>query len=806
MTQSGNCTALLLNRAGGTAIDALMVVVSVIMGLLAVLILVRGFLGRLSGAAATHPTVRYFLWVVFALFLPLMSYMFSEVKNSGEVLRPQLILLWMILAEILRKKLEGVRTINASPLQGINNQSTWDAVDQIVRIAWLGYLVYTYAVKWVLVALWAFSIVKVAQRVAALEVAKRSFALGKNPHLIAGYMRQLFAAEQQQETAATGEEEKVVNKATTAMMACKYVIMGEDKVKRKAGPHGYSLQLPVDEEKEKMVEKMVTVGDVWQLDAKGDTLFASRRLKLKDLCLSFALYKLLRRRFEEYPSAEADRRESLDFLLCGLLGDDWDINPHGRRLAAEDKGERVFRVIEDELNFLSDYYFSTIPLMLSNLWFFLLDCVLMFVIPLFCSIVIFVHIIIVHNGLIWCLFDRLIKEKVTVPMLYDPIVTLLLIATLFLLELAEVVVYVLSDWIMVSLLCTYAKKRSWRRSMSVLLALALTALRMVKTYLKRASFEFNQHSVLEPRGRTLRIFSQLVLRRHFLLVQSMLLKIVLHRRYLGVRSTPVPKEVKAAIVKYLVDNRKVLRQNRVAENELLQAFKRDGAAETIIVWHIATCLYEMKHPSSPPSQKHSQQSDDHDMQANRRIAETLSKYCAYLVALAPELLPDDTAGTTTAYKAAVKEIQDAILKGHDHEAGDFERVTRMRKSKGTAAERGAELGHQLVERLVGTSGWKSGRCGSCWRTGGQRSWSTSRRRTTSRATRKRWRTVASSSPTSGRCLLTAAFSGGPLPTRTLLLLLLLISLRCNEFPTDDQLRSHTLLVITPGLEVPAVVI
>nr|CAD1830951.1 unnamed protein product [Ananas comosus var. bracteatus] len=98
-----------------------------------------------------------------------------------------------------------------------------------------------------------------------------------------------------------------------------------------------------------------------------------------------------------------------------------------------------------------------------------------------------------------------------------------------------------------------------------------------------------------------------------------------------------------------------------------------------------------------PSQQQPWQPGEHDTQANRRIAETLSKYCTYLVALAPELLPDDAAATTIAYKAAVREIQDAILKGHDSK--DFERVTKMRKANGTAAERGAELGHQLVEAV-----------------------------------------------------------------------------------------------------------
>nr|CAD1830952.1 unnamed protein product [Ananas comosus var. bracteatus] len=265
---------------------------------------------------------------------------------------------------------------------------------------------------------------------------------------------------------------------------------GRRQGEEKGGPHGYSLQLSDAKER----DKMVTVGDVWRLAAScGDALFSSERLNLKDLCLSFALYKLLRRRFEEYyPSAEARHSESLDFLLSGLLGDDKDSNPHDRRLAEECKGERVFRVVEDELSFLSDYYYSTIRVTLPNLWFLLLNCVVTLVVLFFCCIVILIYIVIKHDSVLGCLFDQQ-GDSMELPTKYDLIVTLLLIATLFLLEFAEVVVYVLSDWVMVSLLCTYVKKPSWRRSVCV--RWALTALRRVKTCLKRPNLKFNQHSV-----------------------------------------------------------------------------------------------------------------------------------------------------------------------------------------------------------------------------------------------------------------------------------------------------------------------
>jgi len=65
---------------------------------------------------------------------------------------------------------------------------------------------------------------------------------------------------------------------------------------------------------------VVTVGDVWSLP-DSDRRFAAvdRDQRLRRLCLSFALFKLLRRRFEHRePPSEEEVRNSRELIFKGL--------------------------------------------------------------------------------------------------------------------------------------------------------------------------------------------------------------------------------------------------------------------------------------------------------------------------------------------------------------------------------------------------------------------------------------------------------------------------------------------------------
>jgi hypothetical protein len=75
--------------------------------------------------------------------------------------------------------------------------------------------------------------------------------------------------------------------------------------------------------KTKKGSELVTFNKIWELD---DVQFSSSTPQVKDLCFSFAPFKLLRRRFEKYTVPEAAGfTKARDFFLDYL-------SPEGRRL------------------------------------------------------------------------------------------------------------------------------------------------------------------------------------------------------------------------------------------------------------------------------------------------------------------------------------------------------------------------------------------------------------------------------------------------------------------------------------------
>jgi len=103
--------------------EASMVSASVIMFVVAGLFFNLNLFSGISDVSATlDPKVRLFLSSALSLLLPVMSYLFSEAKNAaagspgaraaaaGELsLGALMILAWMLLVELLRKKVDDIR-------------------------------------------------------------------------------------------------------------------------------------------------------------------------------------------------------------------------------------------------------------------------------------------------------------------------------------------------------------------------------------------------------------------------------------------------------------------------------------------------------------------------------------------------------------------------------------------------------------------------------------------------------------------------------------------------------------------------
>uniref|UniRef100_A0A0E0JI50 DUF4220 domain-containing protein n=1 Tax=Oryza punctata TaxID=4537 RepID=A0A0E0JI50_ORYPU len=131
-----------------------------------------------------------------------------------------------------------------------------------------------------------------------------------------------------------------------------------------------------------------------------------------------------------------------------------------------------------------------------------------------------------------------------------------------------------------------------------------------------------------------------------------------------------------------------------------------GTSDVILVWHIATCIFEIKHPHKPSN-------------APAVTATRLSRYCAYLLSSAPELLPDDKAWSEKLYKS-VKKITEPIFRKSNKRPMNYEDIlqkleeSRQKKNleeksnSNTELENGVALGKKLVNETRGAEqeGWE----------------------------------------------------------------------------------------------------
>ncbi|RLM85970.1 hypothetical protein C2845_PM04G05270 [Panicum miliaceum] len=127
------------------------------------------------------------------------------------------------------------------------------------------------------------------------------------------------------------------------------LVMGEDSAQVEKQREGYVFS---NESGTAGIENigLVTLDRVWQMD----NVLPISTPRLKDLCLSFALFKLLRCRFAKYKTTNAGSPKMLNFFWSLLL--------------QNGEHDRVFRVIADELSFLHDYYYSSHPISYVKFW------------------------------------------------------------------------------------------------------------------------------------------------------------------------------------------------------------------------------------------------------------------------------------------------------------------------------------------------------------------------------------------------------------------------------------------------------
>ncbi|KAF2909729.1 uncharacterized protein [Oryza sativa Japonica Group] len=227
------------------------------------------------------------------------------------------------------------------------------------------------------------------------------------------------------------------NDANPATMAgYKYIVLGEEKLKQQI-----KVEPPSFTQTQLAQEEVITVEKVWSQGSSdallGEAGDSSNRFK--DVCLSFALYKLLRRRFFNFPIHEASHAGTRQLVVDAILDDK--------------KGyERAFRVTEVELSFLQDFFYSKHADVFASGF----PCVRLLLSLLMTAAASYLAYAVhdmpsVSTGL--TAKGRLARIS------HGVFVTHCIIAILVIRELWEIIVHVFSQWTNVLIICSYIRLR-----------------------------------------------------------------------------------------------------------------------------------------------------------------------------------------------------------------------------------------------------------------------------------------------------------------------------------------------------------
>jgi hypothetical protein len=201
----------------------------------------------------------------------------------------------------------------------------------------------------------------------------------------------------------------------------------------------------------------------------------------------------------------------------------------------------LFQVLEEEIQFLCEYYHSVLPVVLSSPFFFLANyilfptvvwalCLLTFVLcgngdVLYAYRSIKTDNYIISTGtmkLAGCLLGRIIQSPEALYATLDLAITMLLFLTFLYEEVCEFIIFILSNWLMVSLVCEYTAAKNRR-----ILGGLIHSILWVRSKISRSNLCFNQLSAIGLDGLS-------------------------SRMSLLPNKAAVPVEVKKSIMKYLV--------------------------------------------------------------------------------------------------------------------------------------------------------------------------------------------------------------------------------------------------------------
>ncbi|KAG2645304.1 hypothetical protein PVAP13_2KG363500 [Panicum virgatum] len=371
-------------------------------------------------AAKACAAFRFVVWLVLMLSYPAVSYTIGLMQSGS--FDNSLVVVW---ACFLLGCSDGIATCS---VDGSDNQARI-MLNQATQVLYVLLLLLSYMrslhrqLKILLLLLWLLNVVKLGMRLLSLLSAGREQVLTTDNWIISKYMGH--------------KQVSSVNDFDPETMK------------------GYNVEDNLDATD----EYLVTVDKVWQCEGSLLGNKASAGSKFRDLCLSFALFKLLWRRLSRSPLHEPRDIRTAVFVRRGIAGGD----------RCQDH-ERMFRLIEVELGFLYDFHFARYPSPKQTL----IPETAMFGAAMalgLCTLFSSPLLRYSSNTNPAAAGDSIVSTGL------DIWLARLVIVLFVILELFQYLSLVLSDWHKVKLLCRYVRRRSWhgRRSLEALLWLVCRA-------------------------------------------------------------------------------------------------------------------------------------------------------------------------------------------------------------------------------------------------------------------------------------------------------------------------------------------
>lgn len=667
------------------------VLVTVSCALLTVLVLLG------SGRRASQSSVlRLAVWSALMLSYPAVSYTIGLMQSAS--FRNELIVAWGCFLLLLLGTADGIAAYSLND----SDQQARTVLNQALQVIYIFLLLLSYIgslplqLKVLLSLLLVLSVAKLGMRVRNFLLDGRDRVLTVDNKLVADYMAR--------EHGYSGADYDA-----TTMKGYKYVVAGE-AVELHDGERDY---WAIDPETN---PDLVTVDRVWQCEgrllrsgvdvADGGVV----ALRHKDLCLSFALFKLLRRRLGRYPLHESCLNKTRDLVKVGLL--------------AGDDHERMYRVVEVELGFLFDFYYAGYRSPKETL----IPDTLLFATVAATSLCTLFSL---------AVLDERTHQRQgypdTVTTVFDIWLTRMMIVLFLILESLQYFTLVFSDWHKVKVLCRYVLNEAWHNSPFLERILrSICQVRLIPYW----NNSLGQYSLLHAchryeQGRLRRVWGLPLPRRvvHFLIRSRMT-----DRRKL-------PAAAKHAIFLFLktgmtrIQNGEYTLEKHGMLDHFYWAIAQESTVQTIMIWHIATAICDYKSQIN--------RADSTAQEKDHEVATTLSAYCGYLMSSVPELLPGHSYDTQLLFQGVQLRAKE-LLRGSRSKDDMYHKLPEPDSLcddgyAGILAD-GRKLGDEMMQsagRFLPRCGW---RCCCLWR-----------HPMTRPPTSRSWRPAASSSRTCGHC-------------------------------------------------------